>query len=313
MIKNILALLFLTCLISNCKKHNNKSEDYVVTSITQNVYSIISPNFGLPSPENKGWNSNSHFIITKKGVLLFDSGSSETIGNKIKKAIKTVTKLPVLWVVNSHSHADHWLGNSAFENAEIITSKEALVSMKKYGEEDVKFYNKVSKGTIGQTKLTYPTKVLNKEEKHIFGETEVEFLFPNNAHSNGDILMWLPKQKVIFGGDVLSSDWMPILINPSHVQQLINTLKTIAKLQPEFVLTGHGKPTIKQAIHRDIDLLTKVMKLVKDAHQLNKKQPEIESIVINELSNEFQSKYKNFNTEIKQYVTQLYKLHQNKN
>jgi glyoxylase-like metal-dependent hydrolase (beta-lactamase superfamily II) len=47
-------------------------------------------------------------------VLLFDTGSSESIGDKIKKAIKSVTDQPVRWVINSHSHADHWLGNTAF-------------------------------------------------------------------------------------------------------------------------------------------------------------------------------------------------------
>jgi cyclase len=38
---------------------------------------------GMPTPENKGWNSNSHFVVTETGALLFDTGSSESIGNKI--------------------------------------------------------------------------------------------------------------------------------------------------------------------------------------------------------------------------------------
>jgi hypothetical protein len=74
--------------------------DFSVTPIAENVYSIVSPSFGLPTPENKGWNSNSHFVVTEKGVLLFDTGSSEVIGKEIKRAIKSVTDKPVLWVVN---------------------------------------------------------------------------------------------------------------------------------------------------------------------------------------------------------------------
>ncbi len=107
-IEKIILTLGLIGLITNSAWAQNANFDFVVTPIAKNVYSIISPSFGLPTPENKGWNSNSHFVVTEKGVLLFDTGSSELIGNKIKSAIKSVTDQPVRWVINSHSHAGHW-------------------------------------------------------------------------------------------------------------------------------------------------------------------------------------------------------------
>ncbi|MDO5979591.1 MBL fold metallo-hydrolase [Flavivirga spongiicola] len=136
----------------------------MVTTITENGYSIVSPSTGLPTPENKGWNSNIHFVVTGNGVLLFDTGSSELIGNKIKRVIKSVTDQPVRWVINSHSHADHWLGNVAFTgtNAEIVASNETLTTMKRYGQEDVKFYSRVTKDTIESTQLVYPTLLLTQ-------------------------------------------------------------------------------------------------------------------------------------------------------
>lgn len=106
------------------------------------------------------------FVVTEKGVLLFDTGSSESIGNKIKEAIKSVTNQPVRWIINSHSHADHWLGNAAFNETavEIIASNKAHITMKKYGKEDVEFYSQVTKGTIGSTKLKFPTVLLNQNK-----------------------------------------------------------------------------------------------------------------------------------------------------
>ena len=143
-LEKIIITLSLFVLIINSSWAANVNSDFVVTIIAENVYSIVSPSIGLPTPENKGWNSNIHFVVTGKGVLLFDTGSSESIGNKIKKAIKSVTDQPVRWIVNSHSHADHWLGNAAFTNAEIITSNNELPIMKKYGEEDVTFFSKIT-------------------------------------------------------------------------------------------------------------------------------------------------------------------------
>ena len=255
-LKKITLTLGLFGLIIHNACTQNTSFDFVVTPIAENVYSIVSPSFGLPTPENKGWNSNSHFVVTEKGVLLFDTGSSELIGNKIKNAIKSITNQPVRWVVNSHSHADHWLGNAAFTDTatEIITSNQALETMKEHGQGSLEFYSRVTEGTIGSTQLVYPTSLLTQGQKRNFGGIDVQFIFSNDGHSPGDILMWLPKQKIIFGGDVLSSDWMPVITGHGNVPNLISSLEAIVKLNPTSVLTGHGKASTVKSIIRDIDL-----------------------------------------------------------
>jgi cyclase len=64
--KKIILTLGLIGLIINGVWSQKANFDFVVTPIAENVYSIISPSFGLPTPENKGWNSNSHFVVTEK-------------------------------------------------------------------------------------------------------------------------------------------------------------------------------------------------------------------------------------------------------
>lgn len=292
------------------KKPNGAiNSDFPVTNIAKNVYSIISPSVGLPTPENKGWNSNSHFIVTKNGVLLFDTGASETVGNKIKKAVKSITNQPVRWVVNSHSHADHWFGNAAFPNAQIITSSSALKTMKEHSEGALTFYSKVTNGTIGSTQLKYPTSILNKRQKRNFGGIDVEFIFSNNGHSPGDILMWLPKQKIIFGGDVLSSDYMPMITGHGDISNLINTLYTVEKkLKPTVVLTGHGKATNKKSILRDANLLSSVWNHVKSDYKKGITSKESSIKIKAKLNSKYHSLYKNFDSEIERYVELMYKL-----
>jgi len=310
----IIIIRYIVCLfalISNSSCTANENSDFVVTTITQNVYSIVSPSKGLPTPENKGWNSNIHFVVTGKGVLLFDTGSSETIGEKIKKAIKTVTNQPVCWIINSHSHADHWLGNAAFsDTVEIISSNEAHKTMKKYGLEDVEFYSQVTKGTIGTTKLVFPTVLLTQGKKRKFGTIDVEFIFSKNGHSPGDILMWLPKQKIIFGGDVLSSDWMPMISDYKNVPNLISTLNAIANLNPKIVLTGHGKSTTIESVKRDADFLSSIWKQVKTDFEKGKNSNEILEEIKVKLGPKYNHLYKDFNSEIKRHVNLMYKLQQ---
>jgi len=308
-VNKIVLIISLLMITANSSWATKVKFDFVVTPIAKNVYSIVSPSLGMPTPENKGWVSNSHFVVTKQGVLLFDTGASELIGNEIKKAIKSVTQKPVRWVVNSHSHADHWLGNAAFEDTvnEIISSKHALAIMKKYGPEDVAFYSRVTKGTIGDTSLVYPSVLSDQNTKRNFGGVEVVFIFSNDGHSPGDIMMWLPEQEIIFGGDVLSSNWMPIITGHGNVLNLINTLGMIEKLKPKIVLTGHGNATTSISILRDKELLSAVWQQVKEGVDNGKSLDAILLDVTHKLSPEYRLSYQDFDSEIERHVKLMYK------
>lgn len=305
-------VLVISLIVFSCNILSAEESDLKITAqaVTENVYAITAPSIGLPTPENQGWNSNSYFIVTDKGVLVFDTGSSLVIGKAIKKAIKDVTDKPVRWVVNSHSHADHWLGNSAFEEKEvkIISSKSAIKLMENDADFVLGAFSKMTNGATDGTTAVYPTKLLTHGKAMKLGGVDIEFIFSGDAHSPGDILLWLPKQKAIFGGDVLSSNWMPIITPHANVPNLIMTLKNVSRLNPSFVLPGHGKVTDKQSIFRDKKLLKKISKLIKEGKGKNLAFEEIQKSALEVLSEEFRPLYDDFDTKINEMVNQIYKL-----
>lgn len=75
------------------------------------------------SIKNGGDIANSSFIITKNSVILIDTGSSALYGEQIKNAISKITSKPIKYIINTHHHPDHFLGNSAFTNSDIYSSK----------------------------------------------------------------------------------------------------------------------------------------------------------------------------------------------
>jgi glyoxylase-like metal-dependent hydrolase (beta-lactamase superfamily II) len=191
---------------------------------------------------------------------------------------------------------------------EIIASGQAVATMQKYGEDDVKFYAKVTNGTIGPTQLRYPNSILTTGQKRNFGGIDVTFIFSNNGHSPGDILMWLPKQKILFGGDVASSDHMPMITDHGDIPGLIKVLFTVAELHPDIVLTGHGNATTAKSITRDANLLTSLWEIVKENHSNGKMPDETLVEVSAELGPQYEPLYIDFVSEIDRHINLMYQL-----
>ena len=219
-------------------------DDYPMKAepVADGVYAIISPANDFPNKENIGWNSNAAFVVTDKGVLVFDTGSSETIGKALLKTIRTVSDAPIQWVINSHSHGDHWLGNGAFvaeKPAEMIASDVAIELMKKNGFDWVDRFNTMSDGATGKFTPVPAKDAVTQVMTREFGGVQVEILFSGNSHSPGDIVFWLPQKKVLLTGDTMYTKRPPATFD-ANVQQWIAFLGEMGELQPKVVIPGHG-------------------------------------------------------------------------
>ena len=210
--------------------------------VADGVYAIISPASSFPNAENKGWNSNSAFVETSEGLLVFDTGSSETIGKALIKTIRTVSKKPIKWVINSHSHGDHWMGNGAFvaeKPAQMIASDVAIDLMGKMGHEWVDRFNTMSEGATGKFEPVPAKNAVVKAVAREFGGVQVEILFSGNSHSPGDIVFWLPQKSVLLTGDTLYTKRPPATFD-AQVKQWVVFLDEMAGLKPKAVIPGHG-------------------------------------------------------------------------
>lgn len=210
--------------------------------IADNVYAVITPVLDFPNEKNKGWNSNSAFVVTPEGVLVFDTGSSAIIGKALRRTIATVTDKPVKWVINSHGHGDHWLGNVsvADKGAEIISTDKVKARIEKEGMDWADRLKRMTKGVTGDTEPMAPNKIINGKSSRDFGGIKVELIPSGSSHSPGDVLAWLPQQKVLLSGDVVYTDRLPSVFE-SNMQQWIKFLGELENLKPAIVVPGHGE------------------------------------------------------------------------
>ena len=227
--------------------------------VADNVYAIITPTRALPSADNGGWNSNSAFVVTDAGVLLFDSGSSTGIGLAIRDTITDVTAQPVRWIVNSHAHGDHWLGNAAFADSveQIFASSDVLAAIEADGSGWVGRFDVMTGGITGQSEILLPNRTVDEPTELMLGDVPFRLVLADGSHSPGDLMLWLPLQEILITGDVVYSDRMPST-NAGNLKNWIQTLERLQHLQPKVVVPGHGDVTDIAGIERLHALLSEL-------------------------------------------------------
>ncbi len=86
--------------------------DYPADQVAPGIYVIHGPR-EYPTAQNQGFMNNPAFMVTADGVVVIDPGSSVQTGEMVLRQIRRITDRPLLAVLNTHVHGDHWLGNQA--------------------------------------------------------------------------------------------------------------------------------------------------------------------------------------------------------
>jgi glyoxylase-like metal-dependent hydrolase (beta-lactamase superfamily II) len=210
--------------------------------VVDNVYAIVGP-LGQRSAENDGLNANFGFVVTPTGVILIDSGASLLGAKKIEVAIARVTKQPVRWVVNTGSQDHRWLGNGYFagKGAEVIAMRRTAATQAEYAAQHMagltRFLDKRMRGT---QPLPAP-KTLTGDSATLERGGETLELTYTNAHFPGDAWVWLPKQRVMFSGDLVYVDRLLGVLPWSSVKNGQQAFKALAALKPSRIVPGHGR------------------------------------------------------------------------
>lgn len=218
-----------------------------VAKINERVYALLGP-MGQPSAHNQGYMVNSTVIIGEQGVILIDSGASDEVGKHLRKAIAKLTTKPVTHVINTHHHGDHVLGNIAFGQAEIISSEICRDMVNKTGGEWIALMESLIGHKLPNTRPIPASVTFSGEnarvERSIHG-IKLVFWIPKGSHTVGDMIVYLPDDKVLIGGDILVNRTIPVM-RDAMVKNWVGTLEQVQTFDASTIVPGHG-PLMKQA------------------------------------------------------------------
>jgi cyclase len=239
-----------------------------VQKINDRVYAMLGPT-DPPNKENHGYMNNNLVIIGDKGVILVDAGSHKAVAKHIDKAIKTVTTKPITHVLITHHHPDHHLGLEYFEGAQAISTDFCAKQTQETGRGMVAFMSRNTGVYLNDAKpvvpqITIPSR--SRKAMEIDG-VKLELISTNTAHTDGDMMVWLPDDGVLASGDVLVST-----INPNfrdgNLHKWIGVLDDdILKLPFQTVMPGHGPLMQRQDVAEFRDLIAGFYKTVEDIYK----------------------------------------------
>lgn len=199
----------------------------------------------LVNASNDGDISNSGIVIGSDAVAVIDTGGSFLAGKALREAVAQITGKPVRYVVNTHMHPDHVMGNAAFDEPgiEIIGHHKLPAALSARAD----IYLRNARDRLGEagfkgTRIVLPTKLVTDTMDIDLGGRILTLKARPTAHTDNDLTVFDKSSETFFLGDLLFSGHIPTLDG-----SIVGWLKLIPELMQEKAaraIPGHGPKTM---------------------------------------------------------------------
>ena len=224
--------------------------------------------FRTASYGDVGLDGNSIAILSRDGVLVFDTNGTPAAASAVLREIRALTSQPVRYIVNSHWHWDHWYGTEvytqAFPAVTVIAHEKTRAMMmgpalefnRPGVERQLPAYIQSLEQRGADKTLIAADRFFLEQKKNVthtfpsltyadrmtidLGERHIEVLHYDRAVTPGDTFLYLPNEKVIVTGDLLVN---PVSFALScYPTGWLRTLEMIDTLDASVIIPGHGAP-----------------------------------------------------------------------
>ncbi|EDZ62167.1 MBL fold metallo-hydrolase [Sulfurimonas gotlandica] len=216
--------------------------------------------FGLPEvmdERNNGNMVNSCFVNMGTSYLVIDSGPTYLYAKQAYSKMKEIKDLPISYVINTHTHDDHYLGNSFYNEigVDIVGSNEFENETKL---EKTRMQMNILEDAYSGTKQVFPN-ILVENKTISIDAKEINIESVNKkAHTKSDLLIYIPEFSTIFVGDLVFNERIPS-IRDGNLKNWIEALDKIKSMDVKYIIGGHGKIVDKSSIDATYKYLTQLV------------------------------------------------------
>lgn len=185
--------------------------------------------------------NNPAFVAAADQVIAIDACATERRTRLFREAIGRLSEQPVRTLVNTHAHLDHTFGNYLFAEDAVIVGHancraEILHDAPELPARARQMFPSVEWGAI---EVVAPSLTFEDRLSLYAGELELELIYVSPAHTNTDVVVWLPERKVVIAGDIVFHRGTPFALMGS-VAGWLEALDRLRALGAETIVPGHG-------------------------------------------------------------------------
>lgn len=272
----LLGYFFISSAFFAQEKHDNVASNFRVEQEVRDVYAVLRND-----PPGLMCDGNSGFIVNDDHVIVIDAPESS---REVIKAIKNITDKPVKYVINTHWHDDHIIGNQVYKEAypdvEFIAHNSVSTYLPEQGlknrnamlqsapgglayiktllekgesfgggkiteeekesiESDIKLVEQYL-DVVPKTEIILPTKTFQDSLSLESEDRIVKLISFGGGHTAADVIVYLPKEKIIFSGDLVIHPVPLVGAEQSLIKKWSQSLNKIIDLNSSTIIPGHG-------------------------------------------------------------------------
>ena len=228
--------------------NNDNAPQSVLFELPRAVVPGVWSAIGATAPRtysNSGHNNNLSFVVTDEGVLVVNAGDNYLLAQALHEEIKKITHQPVRYVVLENGQGHAMLGSSYWQEqgVPVIAHIDALHEIEEQSFSLLETMQSRAREKAEGTKVAMPDETFEDKKIIQLGDQRIELLNLGPAHSPGDIIVWLPEERLVISGDMAFHQRMLPLFEHTDSAAWIETWDKFEALGAEVVIPGHGEPT----------------------------------------------------------------------
>jgi glyoxylase-like metal-dependent hydrolase (beta-lactamase superfamily II) len=215
----------------------------------------------------QGGGGNSSIIIGQNGVIVVDAKTTLPAGKGVVDEVGKLTSKPITTVILTHSDGDHVNGLPAFPKGVTIIAHE---------NDKKEIEQAQAAGARGAPPKEYlPNKVVTgTQETDVIDGVKVTLIHVANAHTSGDLAVYLPDEKVVITGDLVGTGDPLIHREKNGISEgWIRFVSALTQLDADTYVLGHADPETKTQIETNLKNAeakrAKIAALVKEGKSLD--------------------------------------------
>lgn len=191
-------------------------------------------------PANGGDVANLAFVVGSRCVAVIDTGGTPQLGRRWRATIERSTRLPICYVIDTHAHPDHVLGNAAFVSPDtrFVGSAKFNAAMAARAPYFLRALERDFGVSAAPDAVVYPTIAVDgTRELDLGGRTLVVQAWPT-SHTDNDVTVYDRSTRTLFTSDLLFVQHIPVL--DGNLRGWLATLQQLARVDAALIVPGHG-------------------------------------------------------------------------